>query len=44
VNTALAEGLRRHRGLRLRQKKTLVSVILSHLQRPMREKPTRKFP
>ncbi|MBI2622973.1 MAG: transposase [Candidatus Liptonbacteria bacterium] len=41
VNTALAEGLRRHRGLRLRQKKTLVSVILSHLRR---EKPTRKFP
>lgn len=41
VNTALAEGLRRHRGLRLRQKKTLVAVILSHLTR---EKPTRKFP
>jgi len=44
VNTAIAEGLRRHRGLRLGQKKTLVSIILSHLKRPMREKPTRKFP
>ncbi|MBI2888724.1 MAG: hypothetical protein HYY10_02250, partial [Candidatus Liptonbacteria bacterium] len=44
VNTVLTEGLRRHRGLHLSQKKTLVSVILSHLQRPMREKPTRKFP
>lgn len=40
VNTAIAEGLRRHRGLRLRQKKTLVSIILSHLTR---EKPTRTF-
>lgn len=44
VNTAIAEGLRRHRGLRLRQKKTLVSIILSHLRRPTKEKPTRKFP
>lgn len=44
VNTALAEGLRRHRGLRLRQKKTLVAIILSNLKRPSREKPTRKFP
>lgn len=42
-NTAIAEGLRRHRGLRLRQKKTLVSIILSNLKRP-KEKPTRKFP
>jgi hypothetical protein len=40
VNTAIAEGLRRHRGLRLSQKKTLVSIILSRLTR---EKPTRKF-
>jgi putative transposase len=40
TNTAIAEGLRRHRGLRLRQKKTLVSIILSHLAR---EKPTRIF-
>jgi len=40
VNTAIAEGLRRHRGLRLSQKKTLVSIILSHLTR---EKPTRIF-
>ena len=39
-NTAIAEGLRRHRGLHLSQKKTLVSIILSHLKR---EKPTRKF-
>jgi len=41
VNTAIAEGLRRHRGLHLSQKKTLVSIILSHLTR---EKPTRTFP
>jgi len=41
VNTAIAEGLRRHRGLHLSQKKTLVSIILSHLTR---EKPTRIFP
>jgi hypothetical protein len=40
VNTAIAEGLRRHRGLHLSQKKTLVSIILSHLTR---EKPTRTF-
>jgi len=40
VNTAVAEGLRRHRGMKLSQKKTLVSVILSHLTR---EKTTRKF-
>jgi len=44
VNTAIAEGLRRHRGLHLRQKKTLVSVILSNLHRFSKEKPTRKFP
>ncbi len=44
VNTAIAEGLRRHRGLHLSQKKTLVSIILSNLKRPTREKPTRKFP
>ena len=41
TNTAIAEGLRRHRGLRLSQKKILVSTILSHLTR---EKPTRKLP
>jgi len=40
VNTAIAEGLRRHRGLHLSQKKTLVSVILSNLTR---EKTKRKF-
>ncbi len=44
VNTAIAERMRRHRGLRLRQKKTLVSIILSNLSRNSREKPTRKFP
>lgn len=44
VNTAIAEGLRRHRGLHLSQKKTLVSIILAHLKRPTEEKPTRKFP
>ena len=38
TNTAIAEGLRRHRGMHLSQKKTLVSIILSHLTR---EKPTR---
>lgn len=43
-NTSIAEGLRRHRGLHLSQKKTLVSVILSNLRRNSREKPTRKFP
>jgi Transposase, Mutator family len=36
VNAALAEALRRHRGLHLSQKKILVSIILSHLTR---EKP-----
>lgn len=41
TNTAIAEGLRRHRGLRLGQKKTLVAIILSHLAR---EKPARTFP
>ncbi len=41
VNAALAEALRRHRGLHLSQKKILVSIILSHLTR---EKPTRTFP
>lgn len=44
VNTAIAEGLRRHRGLHLSQKKTLVSTILSRLKRPTKEKPTRNFP
>lgn len=44
VNAAIAEGLRRHRGLHLSQKKTLVSIILSNLKRAKREKPTRKFP
>lgn len=40
VNTAIAERLRRHRGLHLSQKKILVSIILSHLSR---EKPTQIF-
>jgi hypothetical protein len=44
INTAIAEGLGRHRGLTSSRKKTLVSIILSHLKRPMRGKPTRKFP
>lgn len=44
VNTAIAEGLGRHRGLTIVQKKTLVSIILSNLKRSVREKPTRKFP
>ena len=44
VNTAIAERLTRHRGLRFSQKKTLVSIILSNLSRKSREKPTRKFP
>jgi hypothetical protein len=43
-NRAIAESLGRHRGLHLSQKKTLVSIILSNLKRPMKEKPTRKFP
>jgi len=43
TNTAIAEGLRRHRGMHLSQKKTLVSIILSNLKRPTKEKPTRKF-
>jgi len=33
VNSAVAEALRRHRGLREYEKKTLVSVILAHLSR-----------
>jgi len=40
VNAALAEALRRHRGLHLSQKKILVSIVLSHLTR---EKPKRTF-
>lgn len=40
VNTAIAERLRWHRGLRLSQKKILVSIILSHLSR---KKPTQIF-
>lgn len=33
VNGAVAEALRRHRGLREHEKRTLVSIILSHLKR-----------
>lgn len=33
VNGALAEALRRHRGLRIHEKKALVSIVLSHLAR-----------
>lgn len=36
VNSALAEALRLHRGLRLHEKKTLVSIVLSHLERQRR--------
>jgi Transposase, Mutator family len=41
VNAALAEASRRHRGLHLSRKKTLVSIVLPHLSR---KKPTRTFP
>jgi hypothetical protein len=41
VNAGIAEMLRLHRGLRIHQKKTLVSVLLA--ERNRREKPTRKF-
>lgn len=41
VNAGIAEMLRLHRGLRLHQKKTLVSVLLA--ERNRREKATRKF-
>lgn len=49
VNTAIAEGLRRHRGMHFSQKKILVSIILSNLTRKkptqkFSEKPTRNFP
>jgi hypothetical protein len=43
INRDIAEMIGRHRGLKLSQKKTLVSIVLSHLKRPIREKPTRKF-
>lgn len=33
INGAIAEALRRHRGLRAHEKKTLVSIVLSHLSR-----------
>jgi len=33
VNSAVAEALRRHRGLNELEKKTLVSIVLSHLKR-----------
>lgn len=41
VNAGIAEALRLHRGLRLHQKKTLVSILLA--ERNRRRKPTRKF-
>jgi len=45
VNTAIGEAIGRHRGMKLWKKKTLVSVILSNLRRPLpKEKPTREFP
>ncbi len=33
VNSAVAEAIRRHRGITADEKKTLVSIILSHLKR-----------
>jgi transposase-like protein len=33
VNSAVAEAIRRHRGITAEEKKTLVSIILSHLKR-----------
>lgn len=33
VNGAIAEALRRHRGLRIHEKKALVAIVLSHLAR-----------
>lgn len=44
VNTAIAEGIGRHRGMKPWKKKTLVSVILSNLSRNSKRKNTRKFP
>lgn len=41
INAAIAEALRLHRGLRLHQKKTLVSLLLAEMNR--RKKATRKF-
>lgn len=41
VNAGIAEALRLHRGLRLHQKKTLVSILLADLNR--RRNATRKF-
>lgn len=41
INAAIAEALRLHRGLRLHQKKTLVSILLAEMNR--RKKATRKF-
>lgn len=41
INAAIAEKIARHRGMKPREKKVLVSTILSHLAR---EKPKRKSP
>ncbi len=38
VNSAIAEALRLHRGLRLHEKKTLVTIILPHLRRQKPQK------
>jgi len=37
INSAVAEALRRHRGLNEMEKKTLVATVLSHLTRKRRE-------
>lgn len=42
VNAGIAEALRLHRGLRIHQKKTLVSLLLAERNRKI--KATRKFP
>jgi len=39
VNAAIAEALRRHRGLREHEKKTLASIVMSHLKRSGRSLP-----
>jgi hypothetical protein len=41
VNSAVAEAIRRHRGITAEEKKTLVSIVLSHLKRTndQRKKP-----
>jgi hypothetical protein len=42
VNSAIAEALRRHRGLHEHEKKTLVAIVLSHLKRGHQNKPQQR--